>query len=60
MSVLLFFIRSNSTYLHKMINTSKKYGRMRWIVVKYVLESSQGSIHGGRRFWPCVEGGCIW
>ena len=25
-------------------------------MVKYVSESSQGSIHGGWRFWPCVEG----
>ena len=25
-------------------------------MVKYVSESSQGSIHGGRRFWPCVRG----
>ena len=25
-------------------------------MVKYVSESSQGFIHGGRRFWPCVRG----
>ena len=25
-------------------------------MVKYVSESSQGFTHGGRRFWPCVEG----
>ena len=45
MSMLLFFTRNDSTYLHKMKNTSKIYGRMGWNVVKYVSERSHVVLH---------------
>ena len=51
MSLSPFFcVRTKDIYLHNITKYSKCCILLERLMVKYVSESSQGSIHGGRRF----------